>query len=388
MAQSNNNIGYTSGGGFSSHYSVPYFQEKAVKDYFTAANISGTMPYPGYKSGRGYPDVTFAGSGYAVFVGGQYYGLSGTSASCPAVAGLISSVNAARMAIGKGSLGWVHPALYANTSLFFNDITSGHIRCPAGGGIICCKQGYTATSGWDPASGLGSMNYGRMQEALVSLGQVNVDFREPSARPSATPSAKPTSSPTARPSPKPTNQPTPRPTRTPTEKPTLSPTRIPTVKPSTSFPSYKPSVKPSMPTYKPSSSKPSISLTPTVVLSANPTFSPSAAPSANPTFSPSAAPSTNPTIFLSAVPATTSRPTPTSTDISQPALISVSYSPTLSSSEFYLVVLKVYTVCVSTCRVASISISTDFFFLYMLSYNLLNESDVLFDAIRHCQEQL
>ena len=295
MAQSNNNIGFTSGGGFSSHYSVPYYQEKAVKDYFTAANISGTMPYPGYKTGRGYPDVTFAGSGYAVFVGGKYYGLSGTSASCPAVAGLISSVNAARMAMGKGSLGWVNPALYANTSLYLNDVTSGHIRCPGGGGIICCKQGYTATSGWDPASGLGSMNYGRMQEVLVSLGQMDVAFREPSARPTSTaspssvPTQKPTFEPSSRPTRTPTNQPTPRPTNTPTDKPSLSPTntptekpnrsptstptvkpsplptsvptRNPTVKPTTAFPSFSPSIKPSMPTYKQSSATPSVRLT-------------------------------------------------------------------------------------------------------------------------------
>ena len=319
MAQSNNNIGFTSGGGFSSHYSVPYYQEKAVKDYFTAANISGTMPYPGYKTGRGYPDVTFAGSGYAVFVGGKYYGLSGTSASGPAVAGLISSVNAARMAMGKGSLGWVNPALYANTSLYLNDVTSGHIRCPGGGGIICCKQGYTATSGWDPASGLGSMNYGRMQEVLVSLGQMDVAFREPSARPTSTaspssvPTQKPTFEPSSRPTRTPTNQPTPLPTRnpthkptplptnTPTDKPTRSPTRTPTdkptrlptntptdkptrsptstptakptplpttvptrsptVEPTAALPSFSPSIKPSMPTYKPSSATPSVRLT-------------------------------------------------------------------------------------------------------------------------------
>ena len=382
MAQSNNFLGFTSGGGFSSYYSVPSFQSAAVNDYFAAAKIAGTTPYPGYGSGRGYPDMSFAGSGYAVIIGGQTNTLAGTSASCPAVAGLISSINAARMMIGKGSVGWVNPAIYANGSSFVNDVTSGHIRCPGGGGILCCKQGYTATHGWDPASGLGSVNYGRMQEILVSLGPVgslNPPTASPTFRPTATPTSSPsfipTRTPTARPTLQPTRSPTSRPTATPTSSPSFTPTRTPTARPTllptrsptsrptatptsspsfiptrtptarptllptrsptarssttalptTASPSYSPSIKLSMPTYKPStltlSSSPMLTTKPsTVTLSSHPT----AAPSATSTISPS---------YLSSVKPTNSTNAPsTSTLSSSPMVTNAPSTVTMSSS--------------------------------------------------------
>lgn len=161
----------TSGGGFSSFYPVPDYQQSAIDDYFASAAAADNSPVSGYSIGRGYPDITLAGYNYYTRIGGKYYTVSGTSASCPAVAGMISNINAARIAQNKGSLGWLNPVLYSQYRLFTKDITSGKIHCVASG--ICCDEGFWATPGWDPASGLGSLNYGKMEALLVSLGGVN-----------------------------------------------------------------------------------------------------------------------------------------------------------------------------------------------------------------------
>ena len=56
---------------------------------------------PGYNTtGRGYPDVAFPGINYLYVKGGEPYLVSGTSASTPAFAGVISLVNAERVRRG------------------------------------------------------------------------------------------------------------------------------------------------------------------------------------------------------------------------------------------------------------------------------------------------
>jgi tripeptidyl-peptidase-1 len=52
---------------------------------------------------------------------------------------------------GKAPLGWLNPLFYANPTAF-NDITSGD-------NPGCHTQGFQAAVGWDPVTGLGSMNY-------------------------------------------------------------------------------------------------------------------------------------------------------------------------------------------------------------------------------------
>ena len=165
VCQSDSNV-ITSGGGFSEYYEQPSFQKAAVARYFATVKGTTKSPSAGFNaSKRGYPDVSLAGASYRVVIGGRIFNLYGTSASAPAVAGFFSNINAARMAAGKGSVGWINPALYANSSTFVNDITSGNNRC---GGLdsnqryTCCTEGFFATSGWDPTTGLGSIDYRRM----------------------------------------------------------------------------------------------------------------------------------------------------------------------------------------------------------------------------------
>jgi tripeptidyl-peptidase I len=147
-----------------------------VKGYFTKAADLGKSPVAGYAAnGRAYPDISLAGINYVVVVGGTTYAVSGTSASCPAVAGFISNINAARLAVGKGSVGWINPTLYKNGTSYMNDITSGDNLCV--GGSPCCTTGFHATPGWDPATGLGSMNYRKMETAFVGYGSQSTGTR-------------------------------------------------------------------------------------------------------------------------------------------------------------------------------------------------------------------
>ena len=97
------------------------------------------------------------GANYLSVNNGIMFHLYGTSASAPVFAGMVALVNAARLAAGKGGLGWINPALYANAAKFvLNDITSGNNKCQE---TICCRQGFTATEGWDPVTGLGSVTF-------------------------------------------------------------------------------------------------------------------------------------------------------------------------------------------------------------------------------------
>ena len=178
----------TSGGGFSKFYPRPSYQEEAVNGYFTQASAAKTTPVAGFGGGRGYPDISLAGFGYKVVIGGDFYAVSGTSASAPAVAGMFSNINAARIAAGKSSIGWPHPVLYSNYTKYTNDITSGNNKCARTG--RCCAQGFTATAGWDPTTGLGSIDYSRLQTTFVALGALVEGILY---RPTAAPTSAPTS---------------------------------------------------------------------------------------------------------------------------------------------------------------------------------------------------
>jgi hypothetical protein len=227
VAQSDTSSGssFTTGGGFSDYYPAPSWQTSAISAYFTAAAAAGHTPVTGYGAGRGFPDLSVAGVNYMVVIGGKSTTESGTSASAPVVAAFFSNINAARIAAGKGPIGWVNPALYKYGNSFVNDITSGNNKCVALG--TCCPQGYYAGPGWDPTCGLGSPNYGKMHHILVGLGG-EVNAAVPTALPTVRgtgPSYSPTLKPTPRPSVSfyPTYAPVIPPTKYPIQMPTLGP---------------------------------------------------------------------------------------------------------------------------------------------------------------------
>ena len=239
-ASSGKGASITSGGGFSALHSQPSFQKDVVAAYFSTAAAAGQSALAGYSpAGRGFPDVSLAGENYVILVGGSPYTISGTSASAPVMAGFISNINAARIAAGKGSVGWINPALYTNASMFINDITSGDNKCGAQAEpdkFGCCSQGFFAAPGWDPVTGLGSVNYGEMESLFLSLGVVNGLNLAPLKSPIASPTAAVKGAPTMEPTistqsgpQEPSLSPSPSSSRTPLRTPKESQSRTPTL---------------------------------------------------------------------------------------------------------------------------------------------------------------
>lgn len=157
----------TTGGGFSTLFDAPDYQTDAINKYFNSLSLS-EKPASGYATGgRGYPDVSMAGLNYEVVVGGNTYEVSGTSASAPVVAGMVSLVNAARLKAGKPALGFLNTAIYQNGDSFVNDVTSGENNCCAS--LVCCDEGFYASTSWDPLTGFGSVNYQKFYDIFYNL---------------------------------------------------------------------------------------------------------------------------------------------------------------------------------------------------------------------------
>mmetsp|Transcript_11357 Transcript_11357/g.11001 ORF Transcript_11357/g.11001 Transcript_11357/m.11001 type:complete len:726 (+) Transcript_11357:797-2974(+) len=285
VASSRTKGSITSGGGFSNFHmrsDNASFQDAAVSGYF--AKVAGTVndPTMGYNTqGRGYPDVTAAGTSYRVIIGGKRYLLSGTSASSPFMAGLISNINAKRLAMGKGSIGWFNPTLYQTYTQYTNDITEGDINCVAGTGSAdsCCVEGFRAVDGWDPAGGLGSVNYGRMETTLVALGGLkNPDFTPtPTKSPNTAPS--PYSSFSQHQNPTPQSYPTPSSSFSGSYPPSASPSFTPS---SQALPSASPTIMPSL--QPAATASPTIRVAPTIMPSSQALTDPSPKPTFMPSF--------------------------------------------------------------------------------------------------------
>jgi tripeptidyl-peptidase I len=112
-----------SGGGFSNVFAQPNYQASAVANYYATAKPSYTATqYNNSQTVRGYPDVAANGANYVVAVDGALSLVYGTSASAPVFGSIITLINEARSAAGKGSVGFINPTIYANPGAF-NDVS-------------------------------------------------------------------------------------------------------------------------------------------------------------------------------------------------------------------------------------------------------------------------
>jgi len=144
-----------SGGGFSNVFALPSYQKAAVSSYFKNHKPSyGSDRYNTSMNSRGYPDVSANGVNYVIAIDGEFSYVYGTSASSPTFGSVLTLVNAARLDVGKSSIGFINPVIYGNPGMF-NDITQG-------GNQGCGTPGFTAVSGWDPVTGLGTPNFPKM----------------------------------------------------------------------------------------------------------------------------------------------------------------------------------------------------------------------------------
>jgi tripeptidyl-peptidase-1 len=106
-----------------------------------------------------------------VIVLGKTMVVGGTSASSPTFAGIVSLLtrndSEARLQAGKRQLGYLTPLLYSMAADNFYDITVGSSRIGNAGTRL--SQGWDCVTGWDPVSGRGTPNFGRMLATVLAL---------------------------------------------------------------------------------------------------------------------------------------------------------------------------------------------------------------------------
>lgn len=122
----------TSGGGFSNisdRATTAPWQDEAVNYYLRSANSAAYPPLTYFNSlGRGYPDVATYGSNYLIYLDGQITRESGTSASAPVFAAMVTLWNDIRLQNNQPPMGFIAPFLYniyAKNPDTFYDVTTG-----------------------------------------------------------------------------------------------------------------------------------------------------------------------------------------------------------------------------------------------------------------------
>jgi len=144
-----------SGSGFSWRFAMPQYQRKAVQGYLAkASSMSGFPPAGKFNAtNRAYPDISALAQGCPMVFMGRTVTAGGTSASAPAVAGIVSLLNDVRLTKGLKPLGFINPRLYQiaeqHPGEAFYDVTVGNSK-------TSCSTGFPAIEGWDPVTGLGS----------------------------------------------------------------------------------------------------------------------------------------------------------------------------------------------------------------------------------------
>ncbi|KAI6016231.1 Pro-kumamolisin, activation domain-containing protein [Pisolithus marmoratus] len=109
-----------------------------------------------------YPDVSAQSDFFVIAYKGQFGYIGGNSASTPTFASIISMVNDARISMGKKGLGFLNPWLYSMGYSGLNDITTGH-------NPGCGTEGFNASIGWDPVTGLGTPNFEKLKQLALQL---------------------------------------------------------------------------------------------------------------------------------------------------------------------------------------------------------------------------
>ena len=78
---------------------------------------------------------------YLTAIDGQLITVYGTSASAPVFASIITLINNARLSVGKSTVSFINPVLYAQPEVM-NDVTVGANQgCGADPAFMACKDG-------------------------------------------------------------------------------------------------------------------------------------------------------------------------------------------------------------------------------------------------------
>jgi Subtilase family len=147
---------FKSGGGFSWVWKTPDYQVADVKSYLNSAqHLPQSSQYNA--AGRGTPDVAALGINFQVLYRGQWMGVGGTSASAPTFSGMITLLNDYLLTNGKQTMGFLNPWIYKHKDMFY-DVTVGDNFI---GGV-----GFKCQQGWDPVTGLGTLDFKKAKAVL------------------------------------------------------------------------------------------------------------------------------------------------------------------------------------------------------------------------------
>ncbi|KAF2836705.1 subtilisin-like protein [Patellaria atrata CBS 101060] len=174
-----------SSGGFSNYFPRPPYQDAAVETYLNTQVTNETLryysQYANLTGGRGFPDISAHSLGppYVYYNNGARRGTGGTSAAAPVVAAIIALLNDARFKLGKPALGFINPWLYSSGYKVLNDITGGRAGgCngvnyqtgqPVPGGAIIPGAWWNGTVGWDPVTGWGTPDFGKLRAVVEAM---------------------------------------------------------------------------------------------------------------------------------------------------------------------------------------------------------------------------
>jgi len=145
--------GTGSGGGVSTHFSIPSYQQGIDM----TANLGSTTM-------RNVPDVALtADNVYVVYNNGGIGAFGGTSCAAPLWAGFTALVNQQAAAGGLSPVGFLNPAVYAigkgaDYNACFHDITSGNNQRPGSGTKFPATTGYDLCTGWGTPNGTNLIN--------------------------------------------------------------------------------------------------------------------------------------------------------------------------------------------------------------------------------------
>ncbi len=141
-----------------------------ASSFFTKPSWQTGPGVPAYDA-RWVPDVAYSASWdhdpILIFETGAYVNTGGTSAATPFFAGILALLNQHVVNSGiaqRPGLGNINPRLYQmaqTTTGVFHDIVTGSNIVPCKTGTTGCTSdpyGYSATPGYDPVTGLGSLN--------------------------------------------------------------------------------------------------------------------------------------------------------------------------------------------------------------------------------------
>ncbi len=159
------NASSRSGGGISAIIPVPAWQNN-IKYTTYPANVTYTLTAGSMTANvnaRGVPDISAPFQYYPIwFNGGTNHLMTGTSAACPILAGMIARL---KSLTGKNFKS-LNSSLYGDANArAFNDLTVGN-------DASFISTGYYASSSWDPITGLGSPNGQTLLNILAQTTKV------------------------------------------------------------------------------------------------------------------------------------------------------------------------------------------------------------------------